>query len=491
MQICKFSGVNKSSLIRVFLLLFYIILVTTAGIYHEPWRDEIDTWLITKYATYEDFISYFSHSGHPPLWYLINLFFSRILELPITSQKILPIVFSSLLVWIFLFKSKLQLWFITPTILSAYIAYQNGVIARGYVVILLIIAFIAFAHEQRIKKPLTYSILIALLYQTEIWAWCIAGMLTLFFFIDIINNKNHRAWLGFSLQVISAIIVIVLVYPKSNGNPIRTLFEFSWSNYKGAIIDGYFPIFSHHNQLNRYGLYVPLLFSSTFQTYYLVFGIAIQLALAIILRKSRLGILVIVNSTWFFFMFSYVYGGSFWHHSLLPILQIFCIWLARSDKALINTREIEIFKLLMLIPIFTSCIVSFVAFRYDIQLPYSGGKEAANFILRNAKSYKPLIVSLGCDHEKSVSAYLPNAIVWMAGYNTFSRYHTWDISYYYCERKDRHLLAKNSLIRFKDSDEIWLVSVLALKFPDKLGLSVEFYSPGLTEGFWVYRYKKI
>lgn len=480
---------KESNLIRYIILLLYIMLVSTAGIYHEPWRDEIDTWVLTKYATYHDFITYFSHSGHPPLWYLINVFFSRILHLPIIAQKIFPVVFSSLLVWLFLFKSKFNLWFIIPTILSAHIAYQNGVVARGYVILLLILALLASTHEHRIKKPITYSILVALLYQTEIWAWCIAGILTLFFFIDIIKTKNLRIWLGFILQVISGIVAIILVYPRSDGNPIRTLFEFSWINYKSAIIDAYFPIFSHLSQLNQYKLYVPMLFSSTFQTYYFAFGIGIQLALAVILRNSRFGILVIINIAWFFFMYSYVYGCCFWHHSLVPLSQIFCIWLAKSDQALINKLEFKIFNILILMPILASCFVSIIAFKYDYQFPYSGGKEAANYILKNATSSKPLIVSIGCDHEKSVTAYLPNATIWMEGYNRFSHYHKWDLSYYYCQRKDRHLLAKDALFRFKNSDEIWLISAFPLNDPAKLGLTIEYYSPGLLEGFWVYRNK--
>lgn len=86
---------------------------------------------MTRYTSFHEFITYFSYSGHPPLWYLIHLPFSRLLELPVETQKVFPVIFTRAFAWPLLFKSPLPLCLTIPLLFSVHLVYQHGVIARG------------------------------------------------------------------------------------------------------------------------------------------------------------------------------------------------------------------------------------------------------------------------------------------------------------------------------------------------------------------------
>src|ERR1039458_2083805 len=81
-----------------------MILLIVIRVNHEPWRDEIDTWVVARDANWSEFLAYFASSGHPPLWYLLNLALVR-LGLPLEAQGVLPICSALGMAWLLLFRS--------------------------------------------------------------------------------------------------------------------------------------------------------------------------------------------------------------------------------------------------------------------------------------------------------------------------------------------------------------------------------------------------
>src|SRR4051794_26464344 len=71
---CADDGVSLSSLLgfSVFSALLLARIIT-----HSPWRDEAQAWLIAESKSLPDLLL-LPGEGHPPLWYLLLLPFTRI-----------------------------------------------------------------------------------------------------------------------------------------------------------------------------------------------------------------------------------------------------------------------------------------------------------------------------------------------------------------------------------------------------------------------------
>jgi hypothetical protein len=98
---------------------------------HSPWRDEAQAWLIAEFKSLPDLLL-LPGEGHPPLWYLLLLPFTRInpelyvLKIP---TAILGVVTLALL-W---FRSRVSTSSKTLISASFYLSFQYAVFGRSYI----------------------------------------------------------------------------------------------------------------------------------------------------------------------------------------------------------------------------------------------------------------------------------------------------------------------------------------------------------------------
>lgn len=188
--------------------------------FHEPWSDEAQAWQIARCASLYDILFTIPHyEGHPPLWHLILVPFAKN-GLPYEPcLKAINIAFSSLAVWVMLYKTKLadMLKLFVP--FTYFPFYQYGVISRPYSIMFLALMLCAASYNKRNEKPAYYAASIILLCLSSAYGMaiacglCIVWILGAVRFDSIKRSLSDMAKSGVlaALTVILAVAVILLI----------------------------------------------------------------------------------------------------------------------------------------------------------------------------------------------------------------------------------------------------------------------------------------
>ncbi len=209
------------------IFIIYLIINVFLVVIHEPWRDEIHSWLMAKNYGLFELIRESRFDGHPILWQLILMPVAK-LNAPIITLNIISLIFVSIATGLFLFKTKL------PTILkiistfSVPFTYTFSSISRNYALVILLMMIIGVTYDKRHQKPILYSIIISLLIHSHVLAWgLVAGLTITFHFDEIINffkKKNtvsiRKIMIGLIIIVINTILVVLELYGVPNPNYI-------------------------------------------------------------------------------------------------------------------------------------------------------------------------------------------------------------------------------------------------------------------------------
>jgi len=487
------------------LWLVYIAVIGYAGVHHHPWCDEVDTWVMVRDANFHEFITYFSYSGHPPLWYIANLPFARWMGLPVEAQKLFPFCLSSSIVWLLLFRSPFPLWLLVPCIFSVHMIFAYGVLARGYPLLLLLLFIVPILHPTRFTHPFRYASIIALLFQTEVFAWPIAGMLTLFFAYDCWKQrktgipeaaKNVQLQAGL-IPIISSIIALALLWPHADANPSHLGLHFLPGIFATALIEGFVPSTSFA------GIRFPQHDSELANLIILVVMsiiLSVIILTSISLQRTRSAWLFGAWLSGFYVIISCIYAGAFWHCGLIPLFLLFNFWFAQADAAIppIAVKERVSVKLpvtrhvlyiLLTITYTLSVFIGIDVVTRDVRHPLSGASDAAVFLHTHAAADTP-IISIGCHRAVSVAAYFSQGSIWLASQQRFTNVQRWDYNYYQCTHTPQAVMIERSLEHFKSVEKLWLVSADEIKNASDYNLIQRYFSPGYTESYWIYEKQK-
>lgn len=161
----------------------YVLINLLFIIWHEPYRDEANVWLMAKYLTPGELLSEIHYQGHPVLWYFLVMPFAKI-GLPYKTIEVLSLAIMSVAAYLFLFKGKLIGLTKIMCVFSPVFMFFYPVIARGYCLIILCLVLIALVYPKRYKNPMLYGILIALLVQADTVAIGIAGGISIAWLVE-------------------------------------------------------------------------------------------------------------------------------------------------------------------------------------------------------------------------------------------------------------------------------------------------------------------
>ena len=218
------KDIDKKKIIYWFIFMMYAIVNFVLLLKHEPWRDEIHAWLMSKTYSLPELISASRFDGHPILWHLILMPFAK-LNFPIITLNIISYIIILISVWILLFKTNLSTFFKAIIIFTIPFTYTFSVISRNYSLILLFFMLIATIYDKKSKHPIYYSLLIALLVHTHSLAWgIVAGLTITFHFYEIflyIKNKSNiadikKVCFGLLIIIISTLLVVVELFGTTN-----------------------------------------------------------------------------------------------------------------------------------------------------------------------------------------------------------------------------------------------------------------------------------
>ena len=308
---------KNEKLILILTLVLFIILSLIIGSKHEPWADEAHAWLMARDTSiYTLFFKYLHTDGHPALWHIILKIF-QFFKLKYKYFYLIPILFSSLGVYLFLFKSKFKLYIKVLIPFTYFIFYQYTIIARGYCLVFLLFSLLATFWEYRKSKPILFSIIMFLLINSEAYTFIFAGSVYLYLLIEFVLDKEYKTnkrIISYVLMFIYFLITLLYIYPISSNTFIAR-----GSKY---ILPYSFIATSFMNKIFVLALFIII---ATYLTYAL---------LKLKDKKKILYFLLLIIPNYLFNIFFYC---NVWHYGFIFIIFIIYMWLFDiTDNKLFN-----------------------------------------------------------------------------------------------------------------------------------------------------------
>ena len=104
-------SIFKSKVIECFFFILFMVLTIIMYIYHEPWYDEIQAWMVASDASVGEMIWHLPHyEGHPPFWTLLLALFAKTGVPMEIGLRIPAFLFSSAAAGVVIFKAPFKKW---------------------------------------------------------------------------------------------------------------------------------------------------------------------------------------------------------------------------------------------------------------------------------------------------------------------------------------------------------------------------------------------
>lgn len=400
---------------KILILIVFVGLAILIGSHHEPWADETQAWLIAEDTTFfELFFRCLHAEGHPALWYLILKFF-QFLKLPIKYMFVISIIFSTIGVYCFLYKSKYP-WYIKCMLPFTYfIFYQYTIVVRSYCLIFPLLMILASLWEEKNEKNNFYTFILILLISCELYTYVLAFMIWLYDIYNFFNNKNNyskneknKLIRNFIVSFIAFFVTALYVYPSSTIEPV---FIKSSSYY---LSDSFFTTF--------FGV----------ENYLKIIITLIIIGFIYLIYKNEKKKLIkfIVFFVPIIFSYYLIYVKP-WHFGIILIVFLFLFWIDGYE----NKKSVKLFLIIVcIIQMFWNVKNSY----YDYNEIYSSAKIVADYIKKY--DYKNLKIA-GTD-------FFDNAVLYYFDENIFINWSDdrfFDFNHNYFEYADIDYVMDNEI----------------------------------------------
>ncbi len=473
--------------------LIYVALTLLGVLHHEPWCDEAQAWLIARDLNFGELLKQMPYEGTPALWHLLNWLLIK-LGLPILAQGLLHWLIAGSLIFVFLFFSPLPKIFKFIFTFSYYPLYEYAVIARNYNLSLLFLFLIAALYPERFKKPLLYSIIITLLFQTNLLSFVPALILAFLFIIDYsqeINNKKIiPATIILTLAAVSALLQIIPYYGQLHSGLMSPKFSVFFSSLGALLI----PRNQAFGEIYFYGPWSYLIGGGALIILgYLLFSLV---------RKKIPLFLYAASAAWLVYLFLFKVDGGLRHYGFFLIFLIFSWWLNyyyqtepptalkltnRPRFSFLLNKKIAVYIFgLALIP---GIIMAAVTYWQDYHYNFSGGQEMAAY-LKNTGLDKKAIASFSSFVNISLLPYLPNKMFWQPEREAYGTFVTLDAKYVEGSRILYPEIKRRILAFFPNRDFLILSCLPLEKIDSDLVLLGANQTPTMSGGsFYLYKLK--
>jgi hypothetical protein len=470
---------SKSWVPEIFLLVIYAVVVGYSLVNHSPWRDEADAWVVARSITFPDFLKFFANSGHPPLWYLVQMPFAR-LGLPFETQACINYFFSICVAALVLFRSPFSIPVRAGVIFSVFIFYQYAVVSRGYMMMVFLFCLYATYYQTRLSRPWRSCGIIALLFNTESFAMVPAGGLFHLFIRD--SGFRLATWkrgVGpLALAVGGGLVAVIALWPtgESYTSPMFYLRN-NLLNFPHALNLGMFP--RNNGEVQPWGF-----LSAAF----LVF-------LALGLDRNRWRGFLALWLGWVCFIFTFLYGGQPYHFYLIPFFAVLTLWFDAQEnirRTQYSAQPIRGYALaaVLYLALAMSTIAAIRSHLWELRTTFSGGKGMARFIRQNHYE-NTLIASFSCTFGPVLSAYLPQLRVWHVQMDRYQPYMLWDRVHRKCEQEADQLKIERLVKSKEGTYPLVLTTAPQGMSPTGWELELLHSSPGSMESFYLYRIKAL
>lgn len=385
----------------------FAALTLWVALHHEPWRDEADPWLYVRDADLGTILARTRYVGFPALWFLLLAPLPR-LGLPYFSQAVLHLAIATAAVAILL--AKLPLGRTTRLLLafSYFFAYEYAVIVRSYALSILLIVIAAAMHRQRAARPISYAVVLALLFNVNAQGFLIGGTLAALFAIELWPKRERRYAVSVAIMAVAAVVSWMQVRTPPDPSRVGGLHALEPGVLPWIVGNAFFPT-------------LPVAFG-------FAGGLVLILLLTAALWHSRASLFVFwLPFAALAFLHAYVYVGGLRHAGFVLVLAVLAISVA--DRAAPWPRSAAWAAVLLNL----SLLVSLgVAARYailDTKSAFSGAQEMGEYMRANGLD-RFEIAAHNATQCAAILPYLPDhKQFWFAGIESYGSYMRWDTAY--------------------------------------------------------------
>lgn len=161
---------------------------------HEPWRDELHTWLVTRDLSLGELWHEMRWEGHVMLWQLVLHPFAR-WGAPVWTLGAVSWAINWATLAFFAKKAPFGAVEKAVAMASVAFAYLNPVVSRCYVLVPPLLFGLAALWGERDRRPLLFGGLVALLANTHLYLEGTAGLIALVFaWENVLRRKDGKGW---------------------------------------------------------------------------------------------------------------------------------------------------------------------------------------------------------------------------------------------------------------------------------------------------------
>lgn len=343
-------------------LLLWLAISLYLGMYHEPWADEAQGYLIARDVPISELISSISRTeGSPVLWFLW-LKFLLFLGVSYNQLYLASIIPEFLGVALFVYKAPFRkmLRFLFP--LTYYLFYQYNIIARSYSFILLFMSLLAVFYKKRDNYPLKYTFLLMLFGEITLHTLLLSGLMFAEWQYKNYKKSKKNILLVF-LFTLYTILNIWMLYPDMENQYVETYYQSAQ-----FIVTNIWCIISQ-----------PLVTSAEFftsgnETFNALNIVFFGLMTAELYEKFQREFLMLILPSLGLMIFI---PFKPWHSGFLIILVMYLFWI-KSGNVSFSLFGKMLLSILFAVQLFWSG----VSFYRDKTELYAVGKEAVNFLAR-------------------------------------------------------------------------------------------------------------
>ncbi len=165
---------------RIFLLCIFFVwgIVCLLTIFlHEPWRDEVQAWLIAKAYSPAKIFHEMRYEGHFVPWFYLVFPFAK-LGFPAISLNLLSFCIMGACVALLLFRSPFNIYAKAACVFALPMLYYYPVVSRCYCLYALAVLLIACYFKKRTEHPFLYALFLGLLANSHAYAEGLVAILT-------------------------------------------------------------------------------------------------------------------------------------------------------------------------------------------------------------------------------------------------------------------------------------------------------------------------
>ena len=438
----EFKRVNQIQLpdkqfYEKFLPILFIIVGLFGAFNHALWRDEMQGWLVAWQSNnLIDLWKNNAPSGHPVLWSLLIYFSKNITGTPLSMQ---------LMHWFLGVSAILIFWRFSPFDLTTKALFTFGYfpfweyffVCRHYVIAELIIFIFCSIYHLKEKTYIPFSLCIGLLANTQALSWSLAFAIGMTLLLDWFLNPNQRKIYKRNKNWIFDLISSIAI-----SSTLMSFGAFSLLQVRDSVklLSSFLDIRHFLRVIGQiFGGYMLIIPNSS-RFFDLILCALITLILLVstimFIKFYRPALIYFLSGIIFLFLFNYFLflGDGSRHYGYYFLLIISSLWLALSnqDQKLSFSNHQNFFSkgnLFYFPRLLTICLtIHFVVGIHmvinDFRVPYSSGKETAQYI--QTKGWEDFPIFATRDVEvATVSGYLDREF-YLPELNGFGSYAQWD-----------------------------------------------------------------